>query len=145
MAPEILTGILRDSLGFSGLVVTDALDMGALQQQIGPGELAVQAFLAGSDLLLQPTDPKAAVDAMEAAVTEGRISAERLNASVRRVLELKEQIGLFDQRLVNEPAVDSIVAQAAHLETALEVSRRSVVLVRDAAGLADSLRAAPAG
>lgn len=143
LAPEILTGILRDSLGFSGLVVTDALDMGALQQQIGPGELAVQAFLAGSDLLLQPTDPKAAVDAMEAAVTEGRISAERLNASVRRVLELKEQIGLFDQRLVNEPAVDSIVAQAAHLETALEVSRRSVVLVRDAAGLADSLRAAP--
>lgn len=143
LAPEVLTGLLRDSLGFEGLVVTDALDMGALQQGTGPGELSVQAFLAGTDLILQPTDPRAAVDAMVAAVQSGRISEARLDASVRRVLELKERIGLFDAREVALEAVGRIVAQPDHRQAALEVSRRAVVLVRDDAGLVDSLRAGP--
>jgi beta-N-acetylhexosaminidase len=143
LSPDILTGFLRDSLGFQGIVVTDALDMGALQQGTGPGELSVQAFLAGTDLLLQPTDPAAAITAMVAAVESGRISEARLNASVQRVLELKERMGLFEQREVDLARVGAIVAQPDHRQAALEVSRRSVVLVRDDAGLVDSLRSAP--
>ncbi|MEE8573019.1 MAG: glycoside hydrolase family 3 N-terminal domain-containing protein, partial [Gemmatimonadota bacterium] len=68
LSPAVMTGILRDSLGFQGLVVTDALTMGAIIAQFGPGESAVRAFLAGSDLLLMPADPRTAIDAMVAAV-----------------------------------------------------------------------------
>ena len=71
MAPEILTGILRDSLDFKGLVVSDALDMGAIVNTYGPGEAAVMALLAGNDILLMPTDPVAAVQALVQAVRRG--------------------------------------------------------------------------
>lgn len=144
LVPGILTGILRDSLGFGGLVVTDALDMGALIQAWGPGEAAVLAFLAGSDLLLQPTDPFAVVDAMEAAVRSGRITASRLDQSVRRVLAIKERMGLFARRTADLNTVAEVVGHPDHRATALAASRRSVVLVQDNQGAVDGLRAGPA-
>jgi beta-N-acetylhexosaminidase len=111
LSPAVMTGILRDSLGFGGLVVTDALVMGAIVQRYGAGESAVRAFLAGSDLLLMPADARAAVDSMVAAVRAGRISRERLATSVRRVLALKRTTGLFSRRLVSLDAVPQIVGQ----------------------------------
>lgn len=143
LAPEILTGLLRDSLGFKGLVVTDALDMGALVRSYGPGEAAVRAFLAGSDLLLMPTDPRAAIDAMVLAVREGRIPRARLTASVRRVLEIKEKLGLFRRRTVNLDSLAYVVGRREHRDTARAVSARALVLVRDSLGVMDSLRAGP--
>jgi len=143
LAPSILTGVLRDSLGFRGLVVTDALDMGALIQLYGPGESAVLAFLAGSDLLLQPTDPFAVVNAMEAAVRSGRISPERLDQSVRRVLEIKERLGLFESRVRDLNQVAEVVGRAEHQGAALDASRRAIVLARDDLGSVDSLRTGP--
>src|SRR2546425_8135963 len=74
MSAAVLTGLLRDSLHFRGLVVTDALDMGAIVTAYGAGEAAGRAFLAGSDLLLIPADPDSAVNAMAAAVESGRIA-----------------------------------------------------------------------
>src|SRR5467141_3284989 len=64
LSAAVLTGLLRDSLKFRGLVVTDALDMGAIVSKFGPGEATVRAFLAGSDLLLMPADPDSAITAM---------------------------------------------------------------------------------
>jgi beta-N-acetylhexosaminidase len=143
LAPEILTGILRDSLKFKGIVVTDALDMGALVSSYGPGESAVKAFLAGSDLLLMPVDPRGAIDAMEAAVRSGRVSRARLDVSLRRVLETKARLGLFRKRTVNLDSIGYVVGRRAYRDTALAVSRGSLVLVRDSLGLLDSLRASP--
>ncbi|HTL06322.1 MAG TPA: glycoside hydrolase family 3 N-terminal domain-containing protein [Gemmatimonadales bacterium] len=143
LAPEILTGVLRDSLGFKGMIVTDALDMGALVNSYGPGESAVKAFLAGSDLLLMPVDPRGAIDAMEDAVRSGRISRARLDASVRRVLEVKVRLGLLNRRTVNLDSLGYVVGRRAHRDTALAVSRGALVLVRDSLGLLDSLRASP--
>lgn len=143
LAPNILTGILRDSLGFQGLIVTDALDMGALIKTYGQGEAAVLAFLAGADILLQPSDPVAVVDAMEAAVKSGRISEARLNSSVRRILDIKEEFKLFESRTVDLDGVASTVMSPMHRTAALDASRRSVVLVRDDQGAVDSLRSAP--
>jgi beta-N-acetylhexosaminidase len=143
LAPEILTGILRDSLKFKGLVVTDALDMGALVNSYGPGESAVKAFLAGSDLLLMPVDPRGAIDAMEEAVRSGRVTRARLDRSLRRVLTIKAQLGLFRRRNVNLDSIGYVVGRRAYRDTALAVSRRSLVLVRDTLGLLDSLRAGP--
>ena len=143
LAPEILTGILRDSLGFNGLVVTDALNMGALVGSYGPGEAAVLALLAGSDILLMPADPKTAIDAVEEAVRSGKVSRPRLDSSVQRVLEAKHRLGLFRTRTVNLDRLGFVVGSRSHRDTALAVSRRALVLVRDSLGVLDSLRVGP--
>lgn len=143
LSPEILTGVLRDSLHFRGIVVTDALDMGALVSTYGPGEATVKAFLAGSDLLLMPADPYAAIDAMVEAIQTRRIPRARLTSSVRRVLETKERLGLFARRTVNLEKLGEVVGRRAHRDSAFSVSARSLVLVRDSLGLVDSLRAGP--
>ncbi len=140
LAPEVLTGILRDSLDFRGLVITDALNMGALVGEYGAGEAAVLALLAGTDILLMPTNARGAIDAVEAAVVSGRISRERLDSSLYRVLMAKHQLGLFRSRTTDLDAVGTVIGSRAHRDTALSVSRRSVVLVRDSLGLLDSLR-----
>ncbi len=127
--PRVMTEILRDSLGFAGLVVTDALVMGAIVERFGPGESAVQAFLAGSDLLLMPTDLGAAVAAMQSALASGRISQARLDASVRRVLTLKQRAGLFTRRLVPLDAVPQVVGQQAFQAIADDIAQRALTLV----------------
>lgn len=142
MVREILTGVLRDSLGFRGLIVTDALDMGGVLGSYGEGEAAVQALLAGSDILLQPKDPVVAVRAVVAAVREGRVPEARVDASVRRLLALKARLGLFGARTVPLDSVAAVVARREHLALAAEVSARSVVLLRDN-GTIDSLARRP--
>ena len=132
-------GLLRDSLGFEGLVVTDALVMGAIVERFGPGESAVRAFLAGSDLLLMPADLGAAVDAMVAAVASGRIAPERLAQSVRRVLALKLEAGVFEQRVVPLDEVPVVVGRRAFQDVADSAARRALTLV--AAGPLEQFRA----
>ncbi len=143
VAPGILTGILRDSLGFKGFTVTDALNMGALVSTLGAGEAPVLAFEAGADMLLQPADPRVTIDAMERAVTSGRISEARLNQSVRRILLLKQGLGLFERRSVVLDSVPAVVGRAEFLALARDIAARSIVLARDSGGAVDSLRAAP--
>ncbi len=143
LTPSLLTGVLRDSLGFQGLVVTDALDMGGVVKLYGPGESAVLALLAGADLLLQPADPAVAIDAVVAAVEQGRVTEDRLNASVRRVLELKRRLGLFQRRTVSLDSIMDAVGTAPHQAIARDVTARSLVLVKDSGGVVAGLRGRP--
>src|SRR5438270_946953 len=94
LSSKILTDLLRKELRFQGLVVTDAMDMGGITVRYAPGEAAVRAFLAGADALLMPPVPDAAFEALQAAVKSKRISRERLDASVRRLLQAKARLGL---------------------------------------------------
>jgi beta-N-acetylhexosaminidase len=141
VAPNILTGILRDSLGFKGLVITDALNMGGVANEYG-AEAAVRAFVAGADLLLQPADPKAAIDAMAAAVARREISPERLDRSVRRVLQLKQQLDLFGRRTVSLDSIPAIVGRADFQAEARKMAARSIVMVKDSGGIVHGLRRA---
>jgi beta-N-acetylhexosaminidase len=141
LAPSILTGMLRDSLDFRGLIVTDALNMGALVNSYGAGEATVLAFLAGADLLLQPADPAVAIDAMVAALDSGRFTLARLDSSVIRILDLKSRLGLFAERLISLDRVPAYVGSAGFQRTAEEVTARSIVLVKDSGSTIDSLRA----
>lgn len=143
LVPGILTGLLRDSLGFPGLVITDALDMGGLASGYGGPEAAVLALLAGADLLLQPSDPRAAVEAVVRAVETGRLSESRVDRSVRRVLALKQRLGLFERRTVPLDQVPRVVGNAEHQAVARAVAQRSIVLLKDSAGAVDSLRVGP--
>jgi beta-N-acetylhexosaminidase len=141
LSPAVLTGVLRDSLKFRGLVVTDALQMGAIVTKYGAGEAAVRAFEAGSDLLLMPADPDSAIAAMLVALQTGRITAARLDASVRRVLEIKRGLGLFERRTVPLDSIARIVGSKAFQDAADGIAQRALTLVRDTAGTVARLRA----
>jgi beta-N-acetylhexosaminidase len=139
VAPNVLTGILRDSLGFKGLVVTDALTMGGVASVYG-ADASVKAFLAGADLLLQPADPRAAINAMSAAVGRKEISQQRLERSVRKVLELKRRLGLFERRTVLLDSIPVIVGRGEFQNEARDMAARSIVMVKDSGGLVHGLK-----
>lgn len=105
--------LLRGDVGFDGLVVTDAMNMGALSGFGDAGSLAVQAIAAGIDVVLMPTDLPAAQRAVLAAVADGTIPEGRLDVSVRRVLEAKQVLGVLDASTIATPSID-VVGSAAH-------------------------------
>ncbi|MGC2813917.1 MAG: glycoside hydrolase family 3 N-terminal domain-containing protein, partial [Candidatus Acidiferrum sp.] len=131
LSPSILTGLLRDELGYQGLVITDAMDMGGITVRFAPGDAAVRAFTAGADALLMPPVPDAAFDALKDAVKSGRISRERLDASVRRILQAKARLGLYKERLVDVNALNKNFGKVEWQKEAQEISDRGVTLLRD--------------
>lgn len=88
----ICTEILRDQLGFQGLVITDAMNMGAVANEYASGDAAVRAVQAGADMILMPADFSAAYAGVRNAVQNGTITEERINESVRRILAVKNKI-----------------------------------------------------
>lgn len=131
LSRPILSGLLRRDLGFRGLVITDALDMGGIVKGFGAGEAAVRALEAGVDVLLMPPDPDAAIRAVMAAVQSGRLTRKRIDESVLRLLAAKERIGLSRTRLIDIDAIaDSIDSPEAN-ERAQEVADRAITLVTD--------------
>ena len=99
LSPAILTKLLREQMGFRGLIVTDAMDMGAIVKGYGPADASVRAIEAGADVVLMPPDADAAVNAIVLAVRHGRISQKRIELSVARVLAAKIKVGLDRGRL----------------------------------------------
>ncbi|MEB3311297.1 MAG: glycoside hydrolase family 3 N-terminal domain-containing protein [Snowella sp.] len=95
LSPAILTGQLREKMGFNGLIVTDALIMGGVVQEATPEEVAVRALIAGADILLMPPDPETAIAAVYEAVQSGRLTEARIDESVQRIWQAKEKLGLF--------------------------------------------------
>ncbi|MGQ9871201.1 glycoside hydrolase family 3 N-terminal domain-containing protein [Leptodesmis sp.] len=91
LSHQILTNELRQTLGFNGLIVTDALIMGAIADHFGANEAAVLAVEAGADLLLMPADPVGAIHAICQAVETGRLTPERIQASVERIWQAKQK------------------------------------------------------
>jgi beta-N-acetylhexosaminidase len=128
---NILTGLLRNELGFKGIVVTDAMEMQAVAALYPSGEAAVRAIEAGADVVLMPTDPGACIRAIEAAVRGGRISRQRIDASVAKVLAAKQRMGLFRSRLVNVDAISEGIQDDKLDALARSVAERAVTLVRD--------------
>lgn len=92
LSAAILTDKLRGELGFEGIIITDALEMGAISRRYGSGEAAVRSFEAGADWLLCPLDYCAAFDAVAEAVGSGRIPPERLDASLSRIFSLRDHL-----------------------------------------------------
>jgi beta-N-acetylhexosaminidase len=111
---DLLRGDRADGgMGFDGLVVTDAMNMGALQGFGTAGELAVQAIQAGIDVVLMPTDLPQAWQAVLAAVQDGTISQQRLDESVRRVLQAKADLGVLDATAI-QPGDPSLMGNDDH-------------------------------
>lgn len=92
LSQPILTGILRQQMNFQGLIVTDALIMGAITQRYGANEAPILALEAGADILLMPADPEGAIAAICEAVETGRIPLERIHASLDRIWQAKQKL-----------------------------------------------------
>jgi beta-N-acetylhexosaminidase len=131
MSRPVLTGLLREQMGFRGLIITDAMDMQGIIVQFGAREAVKRAVAAGADILLMPRDIKGAIDAVVEGVREGRYTEARLDASVRRVLLIKEKLGLPARRLIALDSVRAIVGDSAHVALAQRIATRGLTLVRD--------------
>jgi beta-N-acetylhexosaminidase len=131
LSRRFVTDVLRGEMGFDGLVISDAMDMGAVVRRYGRTEPLLMALEAGVDLLLQPLDAREAVDAVVDAVRTGRISEARLDVSVRRILQAKARAGLHRSAQVELEAVDDAVGRRAHRQLAETVAERSITLARD--------------
>jgi beta-N-acetylhexosaminidase len=134
LSPAILTGLLRQELGFKGLIATDALEMGGIVKGFDSGEAAVRAVEAGADALIMPADPEAAIRALVKAVESGRIKRARIRESVTRILAAKEKLGLARQRLVSVENLTDEIDEPESNQKAQEIADRAVTLVRNRDG-----------
>jgi beta-N-acetylhexosaminidase len=131
LSPAILTGLLRGQMGFKGIIVTDALEMGGIAQGYSSGEAAVLALVAGADALVMPPDPDAAVKAILAAVQSGRLTRARIDESVARLLAAKERMGLDRRATVDLEAIGDQIDVPEDRERAQDIANRAVTLVKN--------------
>ena len=128
---RVLTGLLRNELGFDGIIFTDAMDMLAVSRLFPRGEAAVRAVLAGADVILMPSNVKRAIDAIVSAIDAGRLTEARIDESVGRLLRLKEELGLHEERSVPLEMIPRVVGVPLHMEMAREVAERSITLIKN--------------
>lgn len=129
----VVTGLLKEDMGFKGIVVTDALDMAGLTRLYAKdiGRAAVESFKAGNDMLIIPANLDASVHSMLQAVRSGEISRERLDHSVRKILELKASLGLNKARLADLSQLSHEMAKPENLAIGQRIADEAVTLVRE--------------
>ncbi|WP_197523130.1 glycoside hydrolase family 3 protein [Actinokineospora pegani] len=131
LSRPILTGLLREELGYRGVIVTDSLGMQGVREMFGDAEVAVRAVEAGVDQLLMPPDLELAKNAVIEAVRSGRITEQRVNESVLRVLELKWKRGILARPFVDERAVDRVVGTPANKASIQRLTDKTVTVLRN--------------
>jgi beta-glucosidase-like glycosyl hydrolase/CubicO group peptidase (beta-lactamase class C family) len=131
----ITTKLLQDAMRFSGLVVTDAMSMRGVSTKFEPGESAVLALKAGTDLILMPVDADVAVEAIISAVRRGELTEERIERSVRKILRIKEQLGLHKNRFVDIENIGTRVNTVEHQLLALTIARDAVTVLGNKSGI----------
>ena len=134
LSRPIVTGLLRGELRYDGVVVTDALDAAALRG-IPSNQVVLDAIEAGDDILLMPPHLPDAVQAVLDAVRDGRISTERIDRSVHRILRMKAQLGLFTDPYTTPERISSTVGTPEHAQTMATAARRSITLLRNGGAL----------
>ncbi|APU12365.1 MULTISPECIES: glycoside hydrolase family 3 protein [Actinoalloteichus] len=135
LSPTVLTGLLRDQLGFEGVISTDSLQMQGVRNEVADERIPVLALQAGADQLLMPQYLDVAVDAVLAAVESGELTESRIEESVRRVLAMKWQRGVISDPLVDVDRVAEFVGNADHLAAAQQITDHTTIAMRNDAGL----------
>ncbi len=132
-SPAVVTNLLKQQLGFKGIVVTDALDMGALTRLYATdiGRAAVDAFKAGNDLLIIPADLDASYRAMLKAVNSGEIALPQVDASALKILKAKASLGLHQARLTDLDSLSKVVGKPENISLGQQVADDAITLVRD--------------
>lgn len=123
LSPFFLTTVLREELGFGGLVITDALNMASVAALMQPGDLAIACVRAGADILLKPVDAVGVHRALVAAIGSGDITVDRVVSSVRRILETKVRRGLFSPHGTSLPPGNDVIGASAHTAVVEEIKQ----------------------
>jgi len=146
MSRKVLQGLLRDELGFSGIIITDDLFMGAISKSYGLAEAAIRSINAGADIVLMchnPDEQAIAIKAIWEAARSGRIAMDRIDSSVRRVLSAKALFGILTPPVrARKPQG---VGSQGNRRLALEIARESVTVVLDRDGIIPFLPGAAGG
>ncbi len=131
LSKNIVTDILKKDMKFDGLVVTDAMDMSGLTLYFNQDEAAVRAVLAGNDILLKPSNGDAPTRGLREAVKTGRITEERINESVRKILAWKHKLGLDKKQNTPLDSIDKVVASQETRKLADEIADNAITLVKN--------------
>ncbi len=131
LSEPILTGLLREELGYDGVVITDSLGMEGVRQSYPDEEVPVRALQAGVDMLLMPPDLDLAYNAVLDAVASGELTEDRIDESVRRILTLKQEQGIVDTPFADPDRVPEVVGSADHERAAQEITDGTTTLVRN--------------
>lgn len=129
MSKRVVSDLLREQLGFHGLIITDALNMGAIAERYDPGFAAVRALQAGVDVLLMPPDPEAVVTAVLRALEEGGLTKHRLMESVERLDQARLELGLWRYDREDDEARPAV--QADYEPAVAEIAEAAVTLVEN--------------
>lgn len=135
LSPKILTGLLRNELGYQGVVITDSLRMQGVREKHSDAEIPVLALKAGVDQLLMPVDLNLAINSVLNAVHTGELTEARIDTSVKRILALKYKRGLATRSQVDVSALPRVVGTPAHKWAAQQMTDQSVTAVRNDAQL----------
>jgi beta-N-acetylhexosaminidase len=131
LSSAAITDVLKGELGFRGLVVTDAMDMLGVVRGFSTAEAAVRAVSAGIDVLLMPTNPEVAINAITTAVRRGQIPEDRINEAVTKILMAKQWLLLDENRFVDVYRLGEVVASREHRQLARDVARDAITVVRN--------------
>jgi beta-N-acetylhexosaminidase len=131
LSRPLIQGLLRDSLRFEGLIVSDALNMAGVRSGATAGSIALTALSAGVDMLMMSTDVQAARRSIIRAVRAGTLSEADLDGHVRRILRAKASAGLHRSRFAPLQDVRSVVANATHRAVAARIARESITVLGD--------------
>nr|WP_239566070.1 glycoside hydrolase family 3 N-terminal domain-containing protein [Paenibacillus sacheonensis] len=132
MSKKVLTGLLREELGFKGVIVSDAFTMNGIAAHFGEAQAVVRAVSAGVDIILMPQDPSTAQRTLVQAVRNGSVPLDHIHDAVKRILDLKSRYGLFDQG-PSLPAklasLKGIIGSDAHRQVERTIAERAVTLL----------------
>ncbi|TFJ92474.1 M20/M25/M40 family metallo-hydrolase [Lentibacillus salicampi] len=134
LSEDVLTGLLREDMGFDGLIVTDAMSMQAIKDNWGAGEAAVMTIQAGADIVMATgslDEQKETFDTLLAAYESGELSQERVDESLNRILATKVRYGLSNHRYVEPEEATNVVNTESHKELAESMAQDSVTLVKN--------------
>jgi beta-N-acetylhexosaminidase len=135
LSRRIITNLLRDTLGFRGVAITDAMTMEGVGKGYTTEQSSVLAVKAGADILLKPSDPTRAINAVVAAVEKGDITRARIDSAVRHILELKVRSGVVTTPMVSLEKLRETVGSPEHRALSRSIAKRAITLIRDHASL----------
>lgn len=128
---SILNRILVDSLGFNGMIVTDGLEMSGIASHYSPGEAVILALQAGADIMLLTPDELEAIKEVEEAVHNGRLSEQRIDNSVRKLIRWKKQAGLFRDASVKIDRLNKVISSPQSKYRADQIARESITMLKN--------------
>jgi len=131
LSKAIVNNLLIEELGYKGLIVTDALNMSGVTKNFTVEEIAVKCVEAGNDLILMPVGEKQAIDAIEKAVLNGKIPEERIDISFNKIINVKKESGLFENKLVNTDLISTGINSQKAQTLAQEIADASITLVKN--------------